>query len=355
MQFVTRRPRFPLGYQAAELPPVQKTLYSDGVREIYLLGQSAESECVLIADKSAEASTLLEVIDLFPHGCAELLHHDPTAGTVALRVNGVWWAQQTTKELEGFEWKSFLIESGKILKCARHRGLRPALHPALLWLAKEVPALLPLCATREKVTEQEILGDFARMLLSASTGINENSLKEISGEQLRSWNCHVPADVLKPLIACLPNTGHVGISCFDELEAQIEGKPESKTIDSKAYGSGLNEIAGMSDLKQWLGKEILGPLREPERYAKYRISIPNGILFYGPPGCGKTYVARQLAQELGYFFQEIKPSDVASPYIHSTVLRIREMFDEALEKAPSVLFIDEFDAFAPSRSDLGGH
>ena len=355
MQFVTRRPRFPLGYQAAELPPVQKTLYSDGIREIYLLERSAESECLLIADKSAETSTLLEAIDLFPHGCAELLDHDRTAGTFALRVNGVWWAQQATKELDGFEWKSFLIESGKILKSAHRRGLRPALHPALLWLAKKVPALLPLFATREHITEQEILGDFARVLLSASTGIDENSLKEISGEQLRSWNRNVPADVLKPLIACLPNTGHAGISGFDELEARIEGKPESITVGRKPNGSGFNEIAGMRELKEWLGKEILGPLREPERYAKYRISIPNGILFYGPPGCGKTYVARQLAQELGYFFKEVKPSDVASPYIHSTVLRIRDMFDEALEKAPSVLFIDEFDAFAPSRSDLGGH
>jgi transitional endoplasmic reticulum ATPase len=78
-------------------------------------------------------------------------------------------------------------------------------------------------------------------------------------------------------------------------------------------------------------------------------------LLYGPPGCGKTYIARQLAEELGYFFQDIKPSDVASRYIHDTVLRIREMFDLAVEKAPSVLFIDEFDAFSPSRSELGGH
>jgi transitional endoplasmic reticulum ATPase len=111
----------------------------------------------------------------------------------------------------------------------------------------------------------------------------------------------------------------------------------------------------MRVLKELLRKEIVGPLRTPEIYEKYRIGVPNGILFYGPPGCGKTYIARQLAEELGYFFQEIRPSDVASPFIHSTVTRIRELFDLALAKAPSVLFIDEFDAFAPSRSELGGH
>jgi transitional endoplasmic reticulum ATPase len=78
------------------------------------------------------------------------------------------------------------------------------------------------------------------------------------------------------------------------------------------------------------------------------------MLFYGPPGCGKTYIARCLAEELGYFFQYCRPSDVASPFIHDTVRKIRDMFTAAIEKAPSVLFIDEFEAFVPARSELGG-
>jgi transitional endoplasmic reticulum ATPase len=85
------------------------------------------------------------------------------------------------------------------------------------------------------------------------------------------------------------------------------------------------------------------------------VSLPNGILFYGPPGCGKTYIARSLAEELGWSFQYCRPSDVASPYIHDTVSRIRRVFATAIEKAPSVVFIDEFEAFVPARSELGGH
>ena len=58
---------------------------------------------------------------------------------------------------------------------------------------------------------------------------------------------------------------------------------------------------------------------------------------------------------MGWSFQYCRPSDVASPYIHDTVSRIREVFSAAIEKAPSIVFIDEFEAFVPARSELGGH
>jgi len=78
-------------------------------------------------------------------------------------------------------------------------------------------------------------------------------------------------------------------------------------------------------------------------------------LLYGPPGCGKTYIARLLAEELGHHFVEIIPSDLASPYIHETVTQIRDAFELAAKQAPAVMFIDEFEAFVPPRSSLGGN
>jgi transitional endoplasmic reticulum ATPase len=120
-------------------------------------------------------------------------------------------------------------------------------------------------------------------------------------------------------------------------------------------GRGLSQVAGMDELKNQLTHEVLGPLRNPELFRRYRVALPNGILFYGPPGCGKTYIARALAEELGWHFQCCRPSDVASPYIHDTVSRIRAIFSAAIEKAPSIVFIDEFEAFVPARSELGGH
>jgi molecular chaperone DnaK (HSP70)/tetratricopeptide (TPR) repeat protein len=126
------------------------------------------------------------------------------------------------------------------------------------------------------------------------------------------------------------------------------------TPPSSANGRGLGKVAGMHALKELLLREVVGPVRNPEPYRRYGLSIPNGMLLYGPPGCGKTYIARQLAEELGYYFVEIIPSEVASPYIHGSVVRIRELFDKAAAQAPAIIFIDEFEALAPSRSELGG-
>src|ERR1051326_5064190 len=120
-------------------------------------------------------------------------------------------------------------------------------------------------------------------------------------------------------------------------------------------GYGLRQVAGMAALKELLMHDVIGPIRNPELYRRYKVPLPNGILFFGPPGCGKTYVARSLAKELGWHFQECRPSDVASPYIHDTVSKVRDVFVSAIQHAPSVVFIDEFEAFVPARSELGGH
>jgi transitional endoplasmic reticulum ATPase len=111
----------------------------------------------------------------------------------------------------------------------------------------------------------------------------------------------------------------------------------------------------MHALKALLRRDVVAPIRNPEPYRRYGLSIPNGILLYGPPGCGKTYIARQLAEELGHYFVEIIPSEIAGIYIHQSTIRIRELFDAAAEQAPAVLFIDEFEALVPPRGELGGH
>ena len=128
-----------------------------------------------------------------------------------------------------------------------------------------------------------------------------------------------------------------------------------KVRKPKQEGSGLDRIAGMNELKAQLTNEIINPLKEPQKYEKFKISLPNGYLFYGPPGCGKTYIARALAEEMGYEFMEISGSSIASIYIHGSVEKIGATFREAREKAPVLLFIDELDAFLPNRDNSKEH
>lgn len=118
---------------------------------------------------------------------------------------------------------------------------------------------------------------------------------------------------------------------------------------------GLAKVAGMDELKALLYDEVVSALREPEELTAYGLTIPNGILLFGPPGCGKTYIARQLAEELNYFFKEVFPSEIGSTFIHDTTLKIRETFDTAAEHAPALLFVDEFESMVPARRALGAH
>jgi transitional endoplasmic reticulum ATPase len=141
----------------------------------------------------------------------------------------------------------------------------------------------------------------------------------------------------------------------DENSAQGKDRNRSPRPASPLTECGLDRVAGMNVLKELLRREVVAPIKDPEPFRKYGLSIPNGILLYGPPGCGKTYVARRLAEELGHYFVEIIPSEVASTLVHGSIIKIRNMFDAAAERAPAVVFIDEFEALVPSRETLGGH
>lgn len=116
-------------------------------------------------------------------------------------------------------------------------------------------------------------------------------------------------------------------------------------------------IAGMREIKIMLERDVILPFQEPELYQKYKVNLPNGILFYGPPGCGKTFIARKLAEIIKFHFMDIKPSDLASIYVHGGQEKIGALFKEAREKAPTLIFFDELDALVPNRGEnsLGHH
>ncbi|OGU18621.1 MAG: hypothetical protein A2X85_17435 [Geobacteraceae bacterium GWF2_54_21] len=126
-----------------------------------------------------------------------------------------------------------------------------------------------------------------------------------------------------------------------------EGTPRNYKV--RQQGKGFDEIAGMHELKETLYHDVILPLTEKELYEQYKVSVPNGMLLYGPPGCGKTFIAQKFADEVGYNFITINPSDLASIYVHGTQEKIGKLFSEAREKAPTIIFIDEVDAILPKR------
>lgn len=123
----------------------------------------------------------------------------------------------------------------------------------------------------------------------------------------------------------------------------------------KGGGNGFKDIAGMNDLKETLERSVILVLKNKELAEQYRLTPPNGMLLYGPPGCGKSYFAEKFAEETGFSFMIVKSSDLASIYVHGTQEKIADLFKKAEEQAPVVLCFDEFDAFVPTRTGTNDH
>jgi transitional endoplasmic reticulum ATPase len=123
-------------------------------------------------------------------------------------------------------------------------------------------------------------------------------------------------------------------------------------IDSLTTLRGFDCVAGMQGLKALLISEVIEPLKNPEKFLKFKLSIPNGILLYGPPGCGKTFIVKKLAEELGYNFFELNPSSVATPWVHGAVGNIAKVFEMAKMQSPAIIFIDEIEGLIPKREEL---
>jgi transitional endoplasmic reticulum ATPase len=114
------------------------------------------------------------------------------------------------------------------------------------------------------------------------------------------------------------------------------------------------DIGGLKDELQRLRETIELPLRHPELFQKLGIEPPKGVLLYGPPGTGKTLIAKAVASESGAHFIHIAGPEVITKYYGESEQRLREIFEEARENAPSIIFIDELDSIAPRREDVTG-
>jgi AAA+ superfamily predicted ATPase len=148
-----------------------------------------------------------------------------------------------------------------------------------------------------------------------------------------------------------------GLDAGEVVEGRVretwQGVPEQFDTDVERPTITFEDVGGMGSVKEEIAMKILYPLRHPEMYEKYGKQVGGGILMYGPPGCGKTYLARATAGEMGAGFIAVGISDVLDMWTGQSERNLNQLFEQARYNRPCVLFFDEVDALGGRRSDMG--
>ncbi|WP_048151536.1 CDC48 family AAA ATPase [Palaeococcus ferrophilus] len=147
-------------------------------------------------------------------------------------------------------------------------------------------------------------------------------------------------------------SGIVQITSYTDFN--ISEKPVKEVEKTATIGVTYEDIGGLKDVIQKVREMIELPLKHPELFEKLGIEPPKGVLLYGPPGTGKTLLAKAVANEANAHFIAINGPEIMSKYYGESEERLREVFKEAEENAPSIIFIDEIDAIAPKREESHG-
>ncbi|MGZ7134690.1 MAG: CDC48 family AAA ATPase, partial [Methanobacterium sp.] len=149
--------------------------------------------------------------------------------------------------------------------------------------------------------------------------------------------------------------GIVKVTAMTDVEIQQEPVDVSKLEGVKTFVDVTYEdIGGLKDEVKKVREMIEIPLKRPELFERLGISPPKGVLMHGPPGTGKTLLAKAVANESDAYFITINGPEIMSKYVGGSEERLREIFEEAEENAPSIVFIDEIDAISPKREEVTG-
>ena len=168
----------------------------------------------------------------------------------------------------------------------------------------------------------------------------------------------VRVDVIgNPLTLVIAKVTPKGIAVVtDETEIELKETPYREEEGKKKVVSDVHyeDIGGLTRELEMVREMIELPLRHPEIFERLGIEPPKGVLLYGPPGTGKTLIAKAVANEVDAHFVTLSGPEIMSKYYGESEGKLREVFEEAQEHAPAIIFIDEIDSIAPKREDTKG-
>ena len=212
-------------------------------------------------------------------------------------------------------------------------------------------------------TKKSQKGDESKLKDFTSTYVGSDSLAELMADAPTEYkvNTDNPNALMDMLLSLLPTIALIAIMFYfmrqmmgANNKAMSFGKTNAKTNESTRPKVKFSDVAGIDEAVEEL-EEVRDFLSEPERYRKLGAKIPRGVLLVGPPGTGKTLLAKAVAGEAGVPFFSISGSDFVEMFVGVGASRVRDLFKEAKNQAPSIIFIDEIDAVGRQRgAGLGG-
>ncbi|MEM1508701.1 MAG: CDC48 family AAA ATPase, partial [Thermofilaceae archaeon] len=215
----------------------------------------------------------------------------------------------------------------------------------------------------EYVTVRKVQLQPAKRLTLAPSGISGLNVTPEFSEYIKERLMHRPLrrgdlveipivnTALRFTVASTQPAVNVQVTPETEIIIKSEPVPEAELTFPKVT---YEDIGDLEEVKQKVREMIELPLKYPELFSHLGIDPPKGVLFYGPPGTGKTLLARAVANETGAYFAVINGPEIMSKYYGESEARLREIFKEAEENSPAIIFIDELDAIAPKREEVTG-
>lgn len=212
---------------------------------------------------------------------------------------------------------------------------------------EKLSRLLPAYSISAKTPDDVVFGYW----LSGGAPVSAQSFRRL--HQAVSW---LGVDHLKEVVEA------AGIHVAEVLadgrargaSAAVGGERTEQPVAAETFAEPFR-LPGRPDLEQFINEHVVDVLRHRERYKALGIGFPSAVVLHGPPGSGKTYAVERLVEYLGWPNYQIDASSVASPFIHETSRKVAELFETAQQNAPSVLVVDEMEAFLADREGgLGG-
>lgn len=238
------------------------------------------------------------------------------------------------------------------LKASRDHDLESPLQDSIY--VEKISRLLPTYSISSKTDDDIVLGYW----LTGGATISAKSFRRLN--QTLSW---LPPSSLKEIVEAAgfevdevvstakskrkPNTK-------ESQQVQKDEEQVPRTSDLKSSSKSF-ELPGRPELADFFNEHVIDIIQNRDRYAALGVGFPSAMVLHGPPGCGKTFAVESLIDFLGWPSYQIDASSVASPYIHETSKKVADVFEKAIENSPSVLVIDEMEAFLADREMGSGH